>query len=315
MALAGAGWSTLSWVFLGLASAGYLELLVVEGIPVLRRPHALLETFGDIRGALGAFPFGVATLVLASRFAGLGYTQLAVGLFVVGGMAALGCVYLVPATLFWRPHQAGRLRRGGGLWLLWPVALLAVSVAASTIARSGGFEPGPLTVLAAAIWALGLAIYLPLLAALMGGLVLSDIRLRDVGPSYWITMGGSALACLAASLILADPSTVPLVGAGFAAVAGALALWLWFLATALLPVVIGLTLVRSQHRDQLTGAPKELWVVVFPAGMYALASRTLGLSSGHPWLVRLGGAAVWLAVAVFLIEVGRAVLMRLLPAG
>ena len=169
--------------------------------------------------------------------------------------------------------------------------------------------------LAAATWALGLAIYLPLLAALMGGLVLSDIRLRDVGPSYWITMGGSALACLAASLILADPSTVPLVGAGFAAVAGALALWLWFLATALLPVVIGLTLVRSQHRDQLTGAPKELWVVVFPAAMYALASRTLGLSSGHPWLVRLGGAAVWLAVAVFLIEVGRAVLMRLLPAG
>jgi tellurite resistance protein TehA-like permease len=88
---------------------------------------------------------------------------------------------------------------------------------------------------------------------------------------------------------------------------------LWFLATALLPMVIGITAVRTLRRQRLQGAPKELWVAVFPAGMYALASFTLGTTTGFSWLLPVGRVAIWAAVAVWFIDLGRGVLLRLLP--
>jgi hypothetical protein len=313
LGLTAAGWQPVSLIFLGIAVAGYLELLLVEGRLVVLRPSSLPDTFSSLRGALGAFSFAVATLVLASRFTALGDIPLAIGLFVIGGAAAVICSYLVPISVFLRPFEAGRLRIGGGMWLLWPVALDATSVAASSISRTGHVAPGPLAVLAAATWTLGLALYLPLLAALLGSLVLTDIHLREVGPSYWITMGAAALSCLAASYIAANPATKAFVNPGFATTASQAGLGLWFLATALLPAVCGLSAARTLRRGLLVGSPKELWLPVFPMAMYALATRTLGLTTHVSWLAKLGGDAVWLGVAVFLIEVLRAVQRVLLP--
>jgi tellurite resistance protein TehA-like permease len=232
---------------------------------------------------------------------------------VVGGSAAVGLAYLVPANAMVRHFEAGRLRLGGGMWLLWPVALDATSVAASSISRTGRLAPDALAVLAAATWTLGLALYLPLLAALLGRLVLADVRLRELGPSYWVTMGAAALSCLAAADIAANPATTAFVNPALATTAAEAGLGLWFLATALLPLVCALSVGRTLRRSQLVGSPKELWLPVFPTGMYALATRTLGLTTHVGWLARLGGFVVWLGVAVFLIEVFRGVMLLLVP--
>ncbi len=314
LGLSADGWRLPSLVFLVIAAVGYIELVLVEGRPVVLRPGSLRDSFSSLRGSLGAFTFAVGTLVLASRLVILGQTALAVALFVVGGTAAVGCAYLVPANAMVRHFAAGRLGLGGGLWLLWPVALDATSVAASSISRVGQVAPGPLAVLAAATWTLGLVIYLPLLAALLGRVVLTDVRLRELGPSYWVTMGAAALSCLAAANIAANPATRAFVNPNLATTAAEVALGMWFLATALLPVVCGLSLARTLSRSRLVGSPKELWLPVFPTGMYALASRTLGLTTHVVWLAQVGATAIWLAVAVFLIEVFRGVLLLLVPA-
>lgn len=316
LGLSAAGRPQLSDIFLVVAAAGYVELWLTQGYRILLRPGSLLTAAGDVRYSLGCLTLPVSTLVLATRFTILGLHLLGVLLFVAGGTLALGGVYLVPSAVILGPFKPGRLKAGGGLWLLWPVSLDALSVASSTVVSSAHFEAGPLTLLAVSTWALALMLYLLLLAAL-GGLILStDIRLADLGPSYWVTMGAAALSALAAAL-LAQDAGLSLIGnpAELAGMALLFGLALWFLATALLPLVVGLSLARTMRRDRLQGAPKELWVAVFPAAMYGLAAQVLGRAGGYPWLTELGRTAVWLGVAVFLIEVGRGVLLRLLPDG
>jgi hypothetical protein len=42
-----------------------------------------------------------------------------------------------------------------------------------------------------------------------------------------------------------------------------------------------------------------MWSMVFPIGMYGVASRELGAALGVPWLVTLGRDEAWLALAAW----------------
>jgi hypothetical protein len=42
-----------------------------------------------------------------------------------------------------------------------------------------------------------------------------------------------------------------------------------------------------------------LWSIVFPVGMYGVASRQLGAALGVSWLVTLGRVEAWVALAVW----------------
>jgi hypothetical protein len=154
LALKAASPDALSLVFLGLAAAGYVELVVVEGIKVVGARGAMRGPEG-VSGRLGWFAFAVGSVVLSSRFSELGVLWLGVVLLLIGGVAALVCSYVVPVTLALKREGLGMLRAGGGAWLLWPASLEAVAIAASELSRLAGFSPQPLAVLAVGLWGLG----------------------------------------------------------------------------------------------------------------------------------------------------------------
>jgi tellurite resistance protein TehA-like permease len=97
-------------------------------------------------------------------------------------------------------------------------------------------------------------------------------------------MGAPAIRCLAAVAVTgAHPGT-----AGAAVAVGA-----WGLASLLLIVVaLGDALRARRYGLQFTA---ERWTMVFPLGMYCVASWTLGQSLHAGWLSELG--RLWLAVA------------------
>ena len=217
----------LSLVFLALATAGYLELLLAEGRLLRRGLRAYGREVASTRAALGLFAFAVATEVLASRFTVLGWSWLGVGLFCLGGVVSALLAYLVPALVALRRIQPEPLTHAGGLWLLWPVALFAVAVGASVVSRYAHFEPFAMVVLAPSLWSVGVAVYLPLGVMLVGRLLWAGVTLQEVGPSYWIMMGAAALGALTASLITTDPTTRSQLPA-FLPIASAAGPGLWF---------------------------------------------------------------------------------------
>lgn len=305
-----AGFQLASLVFLGVGAAAFAELLVSEGWKLARAPAAYRNGLTEVRPALGLLTMGVGTVVLASRLATTSLFGAALALLGTGLLVSLGGAMAVGALIAGRWRSGPWLDLGGGLWMLWPVALEAASVGISSIAAASRVGYGWLSALSLGFWGLGVVLYLPLAAALV-------LRLRRrpslarVGPSYWIVMGAAALAALGARLLVTDRGTALLFGGGQPPFAP-LSFALFALATLLLPLPLGVTIARMRNRRELVGAPKEYWAAVFPCGMYALTSMTLaGGSVG--WLSPVGVAAVWVAVAAFLADLTRSVWAVLVP--
>lgn len=98
-------------------------------------------------------------------------------------------------------------------------------------------------------------------------------------------MGGASITVLAAALILQDTGS-PAVRAARPALTAA-AVGFWILASSLIPLLLGRVAWRHLLRREPVRYRADLWMIVFPCGMYATASMQLGAARGSrsctPW--------------------------------
>jgi len=78
-----------------------------------------------------------------------------------------------------------------------------------------------------------------------------------------------------------------------------IALALWAVATGLIPVLPVISAARWLRGHAPRGFGRELWMIVFPAGMYATASMRIGAEAGLPPIRELSTAVAWVAAAVW----------------
>ncbi len=135
---------------------------------------------------------------------------------------------------------------------------------------------------------------------------------QTLTPPYWILMGATAIIVLAGGRILGLPATLAAVKATAGFVEG-FSFALWAFGTWWIPLLVVLGIWRHlRHHWPLTYEP-ALWSVVFPLGMYSVATLTFGQSpgsrswnhsagscSGRPWppVAVAGAFAVRLFAAV-----------------
>lgn len=146
-----------------------------------------------------------------------------------------------------------------------------------------------LLVIGGASWVL-LSYGLPLLLAF-------PVRLAELAPGYWVFMGASAISVLAGAQIMRLPSS-PLLTAAHAVVAG-LSVMLWAFGTWLIPFLVILGGWRHGLRRVPLAYEPGWWSIVFPVGMYGVASHELGAALHVSWLVTLGRDEAWAALAVW----------------
>jgi len=151
-----------------------------------------------------------------------------------------------------------------------------------------------LLAVAAAVFAI-LAAASALRAAAFPGLLRDDLT----GPTapYWVTMGAASITVLAAAQILGGPGSPALSAARTGLTAAAVAFWV--LATGLIPLLAARSAWRHLFRKQPLRYRADLWMVVFPAGMYATAGMRLGTVAGLPVIHAVGAVAAWPAAAAW----------------
>lgn len=306
------GHQLASLVFLGLGLASFAELTISEVWRLCRAPGRYLEAMLGARGALGLLTLGVGSAVLAARLSSTAAFGLALAFLALGVVVCVAGSVAVAGLLVARWRTSPALAAGGGLWLLWPVALEGASVGVSSVAAKAGVGIAWVSVLSLVLWAMGVALYLVVAPALVLRLWRRP-PLAGVGPSYWIVMGAAALGALGARLISEDRGTHLVFGRGHPPFVE-LSLALFALATAMLPLPIAVTALRVSHRRLLIGAPKEYWAGVFPCGVYAVTSMAVAGGSVW-WLAPVGEVAIWVAVGAFCADLTRMVWAVLLPGG
>ena len=292
IALAEHGAVASSAVLLWIAGVGYIVLWVGCLWHAVFRWEGFRDGLSGPRG-FSFLSFVPASDVLAGRLALDRHYGAATALTVVGAVGWLVLGYGVPLLLVCS-GRALSLRQVNGTWFIWIVGTQSVAVAAAALApHAGGRALGGL---AAVCWAVGLLQYLLVGALALARLLLEPVEPAELGPPYWVFMGSAAISVLAGARLVRLPPEDTLLPGTFVLGVSAVA---WSFCTWLIPLLLALGVWRHVlHRVPLR-YETSLWSMVFPVGMYGVATRELGEAAGWDWMTAAGAGEAWVALAVW----------------
>ncbi|GAA3881110.1 tellurite resistance/C4-dicarboxylate transporter family protein [Tessaracoccus defluvii] len=293
------GWSTLSLALLIVAAASYVGLwgLYVWRAVAFRR--AMLHDLRSPETAFAYFTVVAATDVLAVRLLAAGLSGVAMALVGFAALVWFVFGYLLPWQVLMRRDGGPILARVNGTWFIWAVASQSLAIGMSMVQPLVRQGQAWLALLAVLSWSVGVALYAAVAMLVLLRIVHYGITAEQFEPPYWVAMGAMAIAVVAGSRIVEmDPS--PMVAATGRLIAGTVAIF-WTFCLWLIPMLIGAGFWRHvRHRVPLAYVP-TLWSIVFPVGMFAVASINLGRVDRLPIVEGIGTATVVVAAAVWLV--------------
>jgi tellurite resistance protein TehA-like permease len=155
-----------------------------------------------------------------------------------------------------------------------------------------------MAVIAAALWAIGVVLYLMLAVVVTLHLLELEVAPHALSPTYWIYMGATAISVLAAARILQLPASIPVLVAIRDVVSG-FGFMLWAFGSWWLPLLLGHAIGRHVLlREHLHYEP-AWWSMVFPLGRFAVASVAYGRAAGLGFMVDIARGEVWLGFAAW----------------
>jgi len=237
--------------------------------------------------------------VLGVRLAAAGHPLVTAILAALAAAVWLVLNYGVPASLLVARTHDSVLGGVNGTWLLWVVSTQSLSVVASTLVPTWPSQSGLLAPVAVGLWSVGLLLYLLLVSLILLRWLTVPMTPQTLGPPYWILMGATAISVLAGAKILSLPAALPVVKATAGFVEG-FSYALWAFGTWWIPLLIVLGLWRHVwHHWPLTYEP-TLWSVVFPLGMYSVATLSFGKAAHLAFMEPLARFMLWVAVVAWL---------------
>jgi tellurite resistance protein TehA-like permease len=289
-AVAGDGAAALSAAMLVLGIVCYLALIACYVWRLARyRPEFVADATGP-RTAFSLFTFTAGSDVLGARLAGGGHYTATAVLLAVSGTVWLLLSYGVPLALITGHNSGSALAGINGSWFLWTVGTQSLAVALASLRPP---LASPLAALAGLLWAVGVVLYLIIATLVLAGLLHFPVQPATLTPAYWVFMGATAISVLAGAKLLGLPGG-PLLFAMHPVVAG-VSVILWAFGTWLVPLLVGLGVWRHLIRRMPLRYDPGLWSMVFPLGMYCVASGALGTALHVHWLVSVGQAGTWVA--------------------
>jgi tellurite resistance protein TehA-like permease len=298
------GAAGLSGTLLGIAIGGYLVLVAAYGWRLAGYRREFLADAADPSRAFGYFTFVAGSNVLGARLAADGHRLAAACLLVAAGLGWLLLSYGLPLLLITGRGTGPALAGINGTWFLWAVGTQSIAVSLAVLATpaaagAASSAGGGLAAAAVGFWAVGVVLYLLIAGLALAGLLGLPVDPARLTPAYWVFMGATAISVLAGAQVLRLPGG-PLVTAVRPVVAG-LSVALWAFGTWLIPLLIGLGAWRHLVRRVPLRYEPPLWSMVFPLGMYSVASRALGTVLRVPWLVTVGAGGTWVAFGAWVL--------------
>jgi tellurite resistance protein TehA-like permease len=290
-----------SWLSLALLAAATAGLAVLGVALAARLARFRDSVAADIKAPDRVFGFFTITAgldVLGVRFAFGGHPLVTAILAAVAAALWLVLTYGVPASLLLGRSRDSVLGGVNGSWLLWIVATQSLSLVAAILVPVWPSQSSLLAPVSVGMWSVGLLLYLMVATLILLRWLTVPMTPATLGPPYWILMGATAISVLAGARVLAVSADIPVVRATFSFVEG-FTFALWAFGTWWIPLLVILGLWRHvRHHWPLTYEP-TLWSVVFPLGMYSVATLAFGRAAHLTFMEPLARFMIWVALAAW----------------
>ncbi|MGO2745099.1 tellurite resistance/C4-dicarboxylate transporter family protein [Microbacterium sp.] len=293
------GFEMLSLVLLWIALIFYVILLVLNVWRIIaHRTEVLADLHASDRG-FGYFTFIAATCVISTTLLNTHFDTVAVVLLGVSIVAWLVLGYIIPWFAMLGGGRHATLQDANGTWFIWVVASQSIAVVASGLGSAEPDFQDALAIISVMAWGVGIALYVACAIFVTLRVMLYGVKPIDLTPSYWVMMGALAITVVAGSRII-EMHDAPMIVVTKSLIAG-LSVFFWSFATWLIPILIAAGIWRHwYHRVPLRYEP-GLWSMVFPVGMYGVASISLGRADSLPLVEAVGHAWFWVSLAAWTI--------------
>jgi tellurite resistance protein TehA-like permease len=290
-----------SWLSLTLLAVACAGLVLLGAAAVARLVWFRSRLVANLRAPERAFTFfsiPASLDVVGTRFASAGHPLVTAILAAVAAITWLLLTYGVPASLLLVRVPDSVLGGVNGSWLLWIVGTQSLAVAAATLIPAWPSQSALLATAAAGLWSVGLLLYLIVVALILLRWLTVPMTPATLTPPYWILMGATAISVLAGAKYLGLPAHIPVVRATASFTQG-FTFALWAFGTWWIPLLVILGFWRHfRHHWPLSYEP-ALWSVVFPLGMYSVATLAFGKTVRLTFMEPLARVMIWVAVAAW----------------
>ncbi|BDZ38888.1 tellurite resistance/C4-dicarboxylate transporter family protein [Microbacterium suwonense] len=288
----------LSAVLMWITAALYLGLWVLYLWRAIAHWPRVVADLRDPEVAFAYFTVVAATDVLGVRLAQDGMHAVAGPLFLFAALIWFVFGYVLPWQVLMTRDGKTILGQANGTWFIWAVASQSLAIGMTQLRPQVDAEFAPwVGLLAVLAWSVGVILYAAMAMLVLLRVVHFGVTPQQFDPAYWVAMGALAIAVVAGAGIVQMERT-PLVDAVRPLIAATVVVF-WVFCLWLIPLLVGAGVWRhALHRVPLRYVP-TLWSMVFPMGMFAVASLSLGEADALPAAGAVGQVALTVAFVVW----------------
>lgn len=291
-----------------------LGFLLLAGLTVCRlfwHPRAIVNDFRNPQRSFGMFSIVAAGCVLGSQFLViLQMPRAATACWCFGILSWFVLTYGIFCNVTIQKDKASLKERLHGGWLLAVVAAQAVSLLGALLSPQFTASRDAVLFFSLTMWLGGGMLYAWIISLVFYRYCFVPVDVDSMTPPYWINMGAMAISTFAGcSLIEASASSPMLVQ--FVPFLRGGTLLCWATATWWIPLLVAFGVWRHAYHKVSFGYDLRYWSMVFPLGMYSVATHAASQSFGIGCLDRVSvmflyvALATWLVTTVGLVRAGR----------
>lgn len=295
------GYPKIGWVLLAINVGVYPLLWIITLCRLVRYAHAVRADFPDHQRGPGFLTLIAATAVLGSQSSAYDMSPAVSLCLLVASLVLWFLLIYAFMTAMTISQRKPNLQTGlDGTWLLLVVATEACAILAVAVAGTAT-DPIPFAHLALGLWLLGGLLYLMMITLIFYRWCFVPMTPHDLTEPWWITMGAMAIAALAGSRLLLLAQTTTLFAHDLRPVLFTLTTAFWAMATFWIPQLAILFVAKHVvARDPIRYSVAE-WSVVFPIGMYAVATHVYAVAAPAAYLDGVPRVAILIAFAAWVL--------------
>lgn len=274
-------------------------LVLITLTRIVRFPAKVWDDLKNPRLVFGFFTIVAAADVLGVQFLLRGIEEVAIGLWVCALVIWVALSYLSFAVLALISRETGAAVVHGG-WLIAIVGTESLVLLGARIAPSFGSLSEVTYLGVYSLWGIGIVLYGIFLTLFSYRIFFAPLEPEDMNPLFWVVMGAAAIATNAGSTLLVTNPGLEFLELMKPFVEGVtLVLWAW--STWLIPLFVLFGFWRHYVRKVPIEYTPMYWSLVFPLGMYSVATYRLTQAAEYSPMLVFGKVMVWFALLAWLV--------------